>query len=362
MTGVDQVRRLACHWLLLRLAGTAPDDLITQCRQWLDQGQLLDIARSVTYAVLSQHFRLANPDIGLLAELRAADAAGSSALSMVSTADFEPMPPCGFAPTRAALGGGRCAAADARPVPLLADAVPEDEVDRAAIAAADETPAVRALWRVWRFPGDGAPWPPPRRVYVVEVGFNGDLSGIAAETQRRLAAAGEVWPQVEVYPTGLDEGELPSYQRLARGNGALLWARDPDPGIRVAELLDVVGEHGGGLASDHPRVPADELIPLLQYLSRGAPLLATTARMDDVLDPSRTGVISMDLRTDGYWIWSEATVYYLRRYRLAPDPALLAHVRERGYRCGDVDGAAVHRALAVLREPATDEPTWVYSS
>ena len=217
-------------------------------------------------------------------------------------------------------------------------------------------------WRAWRFPGDGAPWPPPRRVYIVEVAFDADLAGTTAETQRRLAAAGEVCPQVEVYPTGLDEGELPSYQRLARGNGALLWARDPDPGIRVAELFDVFGEHGADMTPDHPTVPVDEVVLLLQYLCSGAPLLATTARMDDVLDPSRTGVVSMDLRTDGYWIWSEATVYYLRRYRLAPDPELLAHVRECGYRCVEVDGAAVHRALVVLREPATNEPTWVYSS
>ena len=362
MTGVDQVRRLACHWLLLRLAGTAPDDLITQCRYWLGQGRLLDIGQSVTYAVLPQHFRLAHPDIDLLAELLASDGADTSALSLVSVADFDPMPPCGFAPTRAGLGCGRCAAADTRPGPLLADAEAEDDIDRAAIGAAEQTPAVRALWRAWRFPGDGAPWPPPRRVYIVEVAFDADLAGTTAETQRRLAAAGEVCPQVEVYPTGLDEGELPSYQRLARGNGALLWARDPDPGIRVAELFDVFGEHGADMTPDHPTVPVDEVVLLLQYLCSGAPLLATTARMDDVLDPSRTGVVSMDLRTDGYWIWSEATVYYLRRYRLAPDPELLAHVRERGYRCVEVDGAAVYRALVVLREPATDEPTWVYSS
>ena len=191
MTGVDQVRRLACHWLLLRLAGTAPDDLITQCRYWLGQGRLLDIGRSVTYAVLSQHFRLAHPDIDLLAELLAADGADTSALSLVSVADFDPMPPCGFAPTRAGLGCGRCAAADTRPGPLLADAEAEDDIDRAAIGAAEQTPAVRALWRAWRFPGDGAPWPPPRRVYIVEVAFDADLAGTTAETQRRLAAAGE---------------------------------------------------------------------------------------------------------------------------------------------------------------------------
>jgi hypothetical protein len=130
VSGVDQVRRLACHWLLLRLAGTAPDDLITQCRRWLGQERLLGIGRPVTYAVPSQHFLLANPDIDLLAELLAADGADTSALSMVSVADFDPMPPCGFAPTRARSGAGQCAAADARPGPPLANAEPEDDIDR----------------------------------------------------------------------------------------------------------------------------------------------------------------------------------------------------------------------------------------
>jgi hypothetical protein len=126
VSGVDQVRRLACHWLLLRLAGTAPDDLITQCRRWLGQERLLGIGRPVTYAVPSQHFLLANPDIDLLAELLAVDGADTSALSMVSVADFNPMPPCGFAPTRARSGAGQC--------------------------AADQAPAVRAPWRSWQFP------------------------------------------------------------------------------------------------------------------------------------------------------------------------------------------------------------------
>jgi hypothetical protein len=83
--------------------------------------------------------------------------------------------------------------------------------------------------------------------------------------------------------------------------------------------------------------------------------------MRDVVTPERGAVVPMDVRTDGRWIWSDAITYYLERYGLAPDAELVAHIERLDFVPPEVDGAAIHRALAVLPEPAADEPTWLYA-
>src|SRR5262249_12672004 len=65
--------------------------------------------------------------------------------------------------------------------------------------------------------------------------------------------------------------------------------------------------------------------------------------------PEHGQTVPNTFRTDGRWIWSDAAAYYLHRYGLAPDPGLLAYIREREYVMPTVDGAAQHRAGAALR-------------
>src|SRR4051794_39728824 len=98
--GLDETRLEACHWLLLRLAGIAQDDLLVQSRRWLHEGRVLDVGRAVAYAALAQRLRLTDQDLDLLTELLAADGADSSALSLVDVTDIDPMPVFGFAPTQ----------------------------------------------------------------------------------------------------------------------------------------------------------------------------------------------------------------------------------------------------------------------
>jgi hypothetical protein len=358
--GVDEVdvsRLTGCHWLLLRLAGSVPDDLLSQCRRWLGEGRALDVGRAVTYAVLSHHLAVGDPDVDLLAELLAAGGADNSVLSIVDTGNIDPMPRYGFAPTRARADADVCMAADSIPGQLLPQAYPEDDVDRAALTSVDRHPELRAVWRAWRYPGDGSPWPLPRRVYVVETDIGADLVAVTAAVQTYIATAGDPFPQVEVYPMAAD---LPSYQRLARLYGALLWAREPDPGIRVAVVFDTVDEDGPGFVPDHPLVTAGEMGRLLAFLRDGEPLPVTAAHTNDVVDPRRRSEVPMNLRTDGHWIWSDAAAYYLERYRLAPDAQFLAHGRARAYRRRAVDGAAMYRAMAALQQPSGQRQTWLY--
>ncbi len=226
-------------------------------------------------------------------------------------------------------------------------------------ALAAEPDAI-GCWRAWRVPGDGAPLPPAKRVFVVEVGADADLAGITARLQRHLAAAGEASPQVEVYSLDID---LPAYQRLARGCGELVWAAAEDPGMELASIFDEVDPQAGPRFSpDHPRLDADEVGQVAQYLREGEPVLVTTAQMDDVVDPTRQYCVPLNFRTDGTWVWTEACAYYAEQHHLEPDPGLLAHIRSNGHTVPDVDGVALHRALAVLQEPPDAESVWTLGS
>jgi hypothetical protein len=330
-------RLTAAHWLLLRLAGSASDELVAQCRRWLRQRRVLDVGRAVTYAVLSQRIRLFDRDVDLLAELLAADGRDNSGLAMADVVDTDPMPRYGFAPTGRLADADTSAAADTKPRRLMPYPPPEDDADRVLIAAVAADPAIRALWRAWRYPGDRAPWPPARRVWVVETDAGADLVDITGALQEAAGAVGEVYPQVEVYPIG---ARVPNYQRLARDFGALMWARDPDPGIRVASVMPV----DRGLA----RLSGAEAADVVAYLRGGEALHLAAARTRDAVDPGRGETVPLTVRTDGFWLWCEASAYYLEQHGLAPEARLLGHIRGRGYVVPTVDGAARYRALAVF--------------
>ncbi|MEJ3746507.1 hypothetical protein WEI85_24855 [Actinomycetes bacterium KLBMP 9797] len=333
----------ACHWMLLRLAGWVSDGLLTQARQWLAQGRLTDVALSVAHAVGAARVEMNETDLALLIELHSPEDQTLARLSSVVTTDPEPLPVFGFAP--------------APPAPsAVAEPVAEAVAEAMATAAAGE-PGLRGVWRSWRFPADGAPWPPPRQVFVVETDEGTDLVAVTGRLQAALAAAGEVDPQVETYPT---QAIPPGYQQLARSGGSLLCARTPDPGVRIAAVFDGVDAQAGPrLNPDHPTIDDDERDLLLAYLGNGELLLETTSGMADVRDPDAGAVVPINFRTDGYWIWNDATTYYLYRYSLAPEPDLLRHIRARQYVFEEVDGAAMHRALAALEAPVDEEPVWV---
>lgn len=324
------------HDLLLRLAGRLPDDLITRARQWLADGREGDLARAVTFGVLGHRVPIGEWDRELLADLLAADGVDPAALATATISEADPAPPHVFAP-----GAPE----------------PQDAVDRAAVDTVSADVQVRGLWRVWRAPEQDTPWPPPRRLFLVETDATADPVAMAARVQSALAEAGEDSPQVEVFRTGAG---LPAYQRLARGNGVLLWTRSSRQRVRLAVVFDEVdARNGPRFAAAHPVVDdLSERRRVLDYLRAGSPLLVTTARMDDVVDRNLVGVVPMSFRTDGSWIWTDTTAYYLERHGLAPDPALLAHIRDAAYTIPDVDAVARHRAMAVLQSPSEQEPVW----
>jgi hypothetical protein len=354
MFRMDAAQTQACHWLLLRTSGWAADDLIARCRTWLSQGQLREMSQSIAHAAIAQRLRLTEADRDLLTELLAVDGTDASALEILDVTDLDPMPPFGFAPTRWLAQASRIPGADTR-TSCLSSVEPDNDGDRAVVQSAAGHPAARSVWRAWRFCGSAA-WPPPRRVYVVETEPDADLPAIAAHAQDAALRVGERDPQIEVYP-GPSNGpaggpdpayrEPPSYQRLARDHGALLWARRPDPGIRLLTLYRAANGDRRR-AAPHSPLGGDEREMLVAYLCHGVPVALTPALGIDAYRPKDPPAVPLNYRTDGFWLWSDASTYYLEHYPVAPDPRFTADLRNRLYHYPLVDGAALHRARALL--------------
>jgi hypothetical protein len=187
---------------------------------------------------------------------------------------------------------------------------------------------------------------------VVETEPHADLAAVTGRIQAALDFAGEIHGQVETYAIG---SELPSYQLLARSYGALMWTREPCPPLRIATILNRGPAVDGGPAvvMDRPVLGAWESERIQCYLAQCVPVLVTADRMDDLISTTQGNIVPMSLVTDGHFVWCEATRYYLERYRLAPDVALLAHIRARDYTVPIIDGAAVHRAMTLTPRRST---------
>jgi hypothetical protein len=331
------------HMLLLGLAGRVADAVVARCRDLLADGRDTEAGRELVTSIQTHAFALFEAELEFLRVAMGPTRDADMALSGIPTVTS------GFAL------GYRFAA---RPPDGGDTGGDHDPVDRAAIRTAVAVAGARGLWRAWRLPTQASPSHRMARVFVVEADADADVIVVTGELQRAVRAAGQVDPQVEVYPTGF---EPPGYLRLARSGGELLWSRTPDPGVRVAVLFDHVDPTlGPGFHADHPTVDREELTRLAQYLRRGEPLLVTTGRLSDVVDPARGRVVPMTFRTDGSWVWSDATTYYLEAYQLLPDPALVAHIRGVSYVGSTVDDVAMHRAMVALQAPPGQAPAWTF--
>ncbi|MEU4164152.1 hypothetical protein [Actinoplanes sp. NPDC026670] len=321
------------HEMLLRAAGNAADDLVATARDELAAGRPAETARIVAAGTGSGWFRPTDADLSLLSTLDPAiDIAALRAVPDLSEDwEFAPAVPEAGAPTLIALD-------------LTTGGAALDGPDAGAVRAAAAVDGAVALWRAWRAPT--VLTPEITRVYLLAVtAAPAGMPAITAHLHAALRAAGVGDPQVEVFRDG---GEPPAYQRLARGRSALLWAGVP--AVPVALARDFDGEDPP-FEPGHERLGPEEAGRVLGFLAAGESLLATTAREHDVLDGTLGPVVPQNFRTDGRWIWTDVSGYYLRTYGLAPDPELLDHIRRCGYRAPVPDDVARHRALVELFRP-----------
>ncbi|GAA2188224.1 hypothetical protein [Micromonospora lupini] len=350
----------ACHMLLGRMAGRLPDELVTEARWWLAEGELVAIAQAVVFAALTNGTSVTTADAAVLEEIMSAAGADVSPLADLVRSDLEPVPAYGVAPV-----GPDVLAQEGPDLPYTLDLSEgdgpgaDDALDAAAVRAvrrlADETPLV-GLWRAWRYPAMDTSWPPPRRVYLVQADAPVSVLPMAvARIQDALVEAGEREPQVEGF---VDPDEASAYQRAALGFSALLWAPEPAGEIVFARVFDSLDTEQGPRFDDaHPRLDDDaERARVLTYLRDGIPLLISATLSLDVYEPAAGEVVPTAFYTDGTWIWPEAVAYYLERHGLAPEPELLAAIRAADHMVPPVDAVTLHRALAALYVIDEDEP------
>ncbi|MDQ7907789.1 hypothetical protein RB614_25025 [Phytohabitans sp. ZYX-F-186] len=130
--------------------------------------------------------------------------------------------------------------------------------------------------------------------------------------------------------------------------------------FRVTPVFDAVDGDEPYFSPDRRRVlDGAERARLLTYLA-GAPLVLRAHGLEpDPLDPSAGQAVPVGFQTDGVWIWQEATVYYLRRYGIAPEDDLVRHIEAAGYTlpaqlADEVLDDAADAALAPAASPAPD--------
>jgi hypothetical protein len=320
------------HRILLRVAGSATDELIATARVRLGLGRSGDVVGMLAYAAVAFRIPMAEEDVEVLRSALVV-AGDDGHLAGIHRLDrLGPLPCLTFSPHRP----DRAVAGDGG-----------DGLDKADVAtiARDEDAAVQGVWRAWRSPGLDTVWPPPRRVFLVQASPPEALAVLAARWTQQLARAGEPSAQVEVFS---DAQQLAPYQRAALASSTLLWARRGLAPLAVAPVFDPLVTTGGpGFGDTRPTLPAAARISILPYLDSGATVVASAVRMDDVLDRSALGVVPTGFRTYGTWVWSEATTHYLRRHGVAPDAALLEHIRTVPTPIA-VDMVGLHRALDAL--------------
>lgn len=320
------------HDMLLRLAGNASDNVVAQARTWLSEGKVVDVAKTVAFAARQQPLPLTERDTAVLAVL-GADApqgSGDNGWEAAMQWAFGPLPED------------------------MAKSVAKQE--KALTTALQDEPDVRGVWRAWRRPSDGAPFPAPSAVYVV-LATSPEFHELAGRLQAVLVRAGQATPCVEV--VGPDH-DLPYYQRMARAYADLVWASTPDHEVKLARVFDTVDpEAGPGFNADRPAIEdEDQLNRLLDYLRSAEPLLITTGTMQDVVQPAKGSVVPMTFRTDGHWIWPDTVTYYLEQYGLFVDDELLSHI-DQSEEMPEVDAVDLHRALGSLKGREV-EPVWTH--
>lgn len=122
------------------------------------------------------------------------------------------------------------------------------------------------------------------------------------------------------------------------------------PTLRQAEVFDSFDLNASAYFIDRPGLEPSEAEKVLAYLKAGALVLTARAVVRDELFRHVTPAVPLGFQTDGSWIWQQATVYYLERYRMPPQTALLEHIRAVGYRPPEIGWQAVATAREQLCE------------
>ncbi|MFD9547011.1 hypothetical protein ACFWBG_06480 [Nocardia salmonicida] len=83
---------------------------------------------------------------------------------------------------------------------------------------------------------------------------------------------------------------------------------------------------------------------VLSYLEHAPVILSARGHDADEFDPTQRDV-PLNFHTDGAFVWPGAVPYYLRKYGLPPEAALVQHIVGKGFEIGEVDEGARQAAV-----------------
>ncbi|OZM73377.1 hypothetical protein CFN78_11085 [Amycolatopsis antarctica] len=205
-TGTDPEQ--ACHELLLRLAGRLPDQTLWRFRDWLGEGALPTLARTMPRALLKHDIDLEQHDHQLLVEALLPHGADRHQVSSTLGIDEVEENRYSFAMTAPDRGN----AVDT--VGVVVNAV---------MRGRPEVGEVRETWRESSQAGR-----PAKRVLLVDAVAG--MPRLTGELQRLLRALGDAEPSVEVLPPHID---LPVYHQAALENSRFVCAGAAPAGDRL---------------------------------------------------------------------------------------------------------------------------------
>ncbi|MFG2005804.1 TNT domain-containing protein [Spirillospora sp. NPDC048911] len=123
----------------------------------------------------------------------------------------------------------------------------------------------------------------------------------------------------------------------------------PSPqGLREARLFDDMGPNNDRPSVSRPAVPQHEVDQIVEYLRKAPVVMAARSYGKDMVDPSRGEKVPLTFHTDGTWVWSGGTAYYLREHGIPPEPELVAHIRAKGFEIPPVDKATLGAASDLI--------------
>ncbi len=296
--------------LLTNLVDALSDDVLFFARKEVAAGRYAEAARAIIFAALRMRIQLTDVEYAVLAECLVALSESTSTLDYLHVGQ-------NFRPLYFEFAAGPVARAHSsdeadRPDPNIPD--PQAQaLDQIALERITGLDGVLGMWRAWRFPATDTAWPIPRACYLLELATAPDL--IAAQEQlygEDLDLAGPLW---ELYLSGTD---LPQSQRAMQFTGPLIFAASAEPEFKFADVFS--GEPGpDGLPQQYEKLDDDaQIAEMAEYLANGKPLMLADSEGEDLFESSRGAVVPLHLRTNGEWIWSEASVYYLTQHRIAP--------------------------------------------
>lgn len=227
----------------------------------------------------------------------------------------------------------------------IADA--EELATSALVAVLSGSGAGRGLWRAWVYVYDAfgrASDPVP--VYLAHWAGDGSLAPVEQlRGAARVGGSRDAGVEVVTEPD-----RMTALQREIRAQGDILWTRERDSGMRLAPVFDGVDD--AGTPYFDPRRPLltdlGERTRVLEYMRGAAVLLATSDTAGDVLNPECDAKVPMNVRTDGVWIWADASEYYLEQHWISPEEEFLTYIHSMNGQPAPLEPEVVDRALDSL--------------